>query len=73
MSSIRVEHGTATVELTSMHDAVHTVAESHALGGVFPHYAPRDLADATCAALLAINTPQAVDLAGVIYGHTGSW
>jgi hypothetical protein len=73
VSSIRVVHGTATVELAAMHDAPQVVSHSHELGGVFPHYAPRDLADAACAALLAVNTPQAVALAHLVYERTAQW
>jgi hypothetical protein len=66
VSLIRVEHGTATVELESVGNTPQNPTS-------LPRYAPRDLADATCAALLAINTPQTTDLARRIYEVTGKW
>ncbi|MCW2899959.1 MAG: hypothetical protein JWO67_2224 [Streptosporangiaceae bacterium] len=60
MSVIRVRNGSATAELDSMYDRLDKY-------GVNPSYNPHDLMDATAAALLAVNTPQAIRWAGEIY------
>jgi hypothetical protein len=54
VSGIRVTLGDADVSLAAHHDA----------------YDPRDLCDATCAALLAVNTPDTVRWAHALYQAT---
>jgi hypothetical protein len=63
MSKIEITVGNATVDVQSVVD----VEEPN---GTFPHYVPRDLMDATAAALLAINTSQSVAWAHGIYELT---
>jgi hypothetical protein len=64
MSQIHIEHGTAEVTATG-------VEMSKVSGEMFVSYLPRDLMDATAAALLAVNTPQAVTWAHEIFKLTG--
>lgn len=65
MSGIEIAVGDARAEIASVGDAVTP-------SGTFPHYNPRDLLDATAAALLAINTPQAIKWAHGIYEMTAN-
>jgi hypothetical protein len=58
-AGIRIELGRATVEL-----GAYESVDEH---GAFAHYEPRDLVSATAAALLAVNTPQAVLWAHELY------
>lgn len=66
MSKIQIEHGSAevTLEGTEIHQAAGMVARVD--------YAPRDLMDATAAALLAVNTPQTVAWADALYRLTAN-
>lgn len=60
MSRIEVTIGNATADISS-------IADAETPDGVFAHYNPRDLMDATASALLAINTPQSVAWARELY------
>lgn len=64
MSQIKVEHGRATVTLEGIETSVGSSR------GATVAYLPRDLMDATAAALLAVNTPQAVAWANGIFSLT---
>lgn len=63
MSKIQIEHGTAEVTLDG-------IEMRTASGSTDVTYAPRDLMDATAAALLAVNTPQTVAWADALYRLT---
>lgn len=63
MSKIQIEVGSATVEVMSSADTAGPT-------GTFPHYQERDLLDAACAALLAINNPRSVAWADAIFQLT---
>ncbi len=65
MSGIEVTYGTATVSIAPVYERVETDS-----GTPRPYYGGRDLLDATCAALLAINTTQTRAWAGAIYELT---
>ena len=65
MSRIRIDHGTASVEVESTADTLQDAARS-----VSARYRPVDVLDAACAALLAMNTPDAVRLAQEVYRLT---